>query len=335
MKFLHPENLKLFFLLIAVLPCWVYFLITKRRSRRILGVAGALTRISRFSSTSRDAFRCLLLNAAMAALIIALAHPQMVRGRTVPQPGVLDVIFLLDTSPSMKATDIQPSRLARALSVIGGFSRAKLEQDRVGLVSFAGVSMIISYLTQDPDNILYYLDYLREDRTLSHGTNIGGGLRNALTIVQKDAELNPETRRNKRVFILLSDGEDHSEDLDLSINAVRGEKIKVHTVGVGSAEPVPIPIDYEGGRPVYLEDGEGKQIMTSFNERTLQWIAERTGGRFQRSLSGFELEKTFNEIVRKERDVTGVRRVVEYDDFYHEFLLAAAGMLLLALLIPG
>jgi Ca-activated chloride channel family protein len=335
MKFLHPENLKLFFVLLAVLPCWIYFLQSKRRSRESLGVGAALTRISRFSSMRKDVIRCLLLNLVMAAVIVALAHPQMVQEQKVPQPGILDVVFLLDTSPSMRATDVQPSRLARALEVIGAFVRAKLEQDRVGLVSFAGASMIISYLTEDANNILYYLDFLKDDTTISHGTNIGGGLGNALNVIRKDAELNPEAARNKKVFILLSDGEDNSAELEAAVKAVRDQHVKVHTVGIGSAEDVPIPLAYEGGRPVYLEDDNGKRIMTRFDERTLHWIAENTGGRFQRSLSGFELDKSFSEVVRKEREIAGFRKVVEYQDFYHGFLLAAAGILLLTLLIPG
>ena len=163
---------------------------------------------------------------------------------------------------------------------------------------------------------------------LSHGTNIGGGLRNGLNVIRKDAEIYPEAARNKKVFILLSDGEDNSAELDAAVDAVREQDVKVHTVGVGSAEDVPIPIAYERGRPVYLEDDQGKRIMTRFDERTLHWIAEKTGGKFYRSLSGFELDKTFSEIVRKERDITGFRKVVEYQDFYHGFLLAAAGIFL-------
>jgi Ca-activated chloride channel family protein len=335
MKFLNPGYLHLFFLLLALLPCWLYFIYRKRQSRRTLGVGQALKRISRFSPLSRDIMRCLLLNLVMAAIILAVAHPQLVQERKVPRPGVLDVVFLLDTSPSMKATDIQPSRLARALEVIGAFSRAKLEHDRVGLVSFAGASMIISYLTEDANNILYYLDYLKDDTTVSHGTNIGGGLRNGLTVIRKDAELSPEAGRNKKLFILLSDGEDNSEELDAAIEAVKAQQVKVHTVGVGSSEDVPIPIAYAQGRPVYLEDDQGKRIMTRFNERSLHWIAEKTGGKFYRSLSGYELDKSFAEIVRKERDVTGFRKVVEYQDFYHGFLLAAMGIFLLTLLISG
>jgi Ca-activated chloride channel family protein len=137
MKFLHPEYLKLFFLLLALLPFWIFSLRSKYRTRRTLGVRDALARISRFSPVRRDILRCVLLNAVLAALILALAHPQLASERKVAQPGILDVVFLLDTSPSMRATDIQPSRLARALEVIGAFARTKLEQDRIALVSFA------------------------------------------------------------------------------------------------------------------------------------------------------------------------------------------------------
>ena len=335
MKFLHPGYLNLFFLLAALLPCWLYFVHGKHQSRRTLGVGLALKRISRFSSLRKDVIRFLLLNLVMAALILALAHPQLVQEQKVPQPGVLDVVFLLDTSPSMRATDIQPSRLARALEVIGAFSRAKLAHDRVGLVSFAGGSVIVSYLTEDANNILYYLDYLKEDTTLSHGTNIGRGLRNGLTVIRKEAEVYPAAARNKKVFILLSDGEDNSAELDGAVEAVREQGVKVHTVGVGSVEGAPIPIAYESGRPVYLEDDQGKRIITRFDERTLHWIADKTGGKFYRSLSGFELDKTFSEIAAKERDVTGFRKVIEYQDFYHGFLLAAAGIFFLTLLISG
>ncbi len=332
MKFLHPEYLKLCFLLLALLPCWLFFLYSKHRSREILGVRRALTRISHFSSVRKDCIRCLLLNGVMAALIVALAHPQVVHENKVPQQAVVDVIFVLDTSPSMKAADVQPSRLERALEVIGSFVRSKPEHDRVGLVSFAGNSMIVSHLTEDANNILYYLEYLK-DAPLSHGTNIGRGLRNSLTVVRKETEMRSGAARNKKVFILLSDGEDNSSELDAALNEVSAEGIRVHTIGIGSREGAPIPMGIEQGRPVYLEDDEGRRIVSRFDDKTLQWIAEKTGGKFQRTWTGFELEKTFVEIVSKEREITGFRKVVEYRDFYHAFLIAAAGIFLTTLVM--
>ncbi|MBM4298905.1 MAG: VWA domain-containing protein [Deltaproteobacteria bacterium] len=333
MKFLYPDYFKLFFVLVALLPCWLYFIYTKRRSRRLLGVGRALTRMSRVTSLRRDVLRCLLLNLVMAAIIVALAHPQWMREQKIPQPGIMDLVFLLDTSPSMRAGDIQPSRLVQALDVMGSFVRTKLAQDRIGLISFAGNSTIVSYLTEDANNILYYIDYLKGDGTINHGTNIGRGLRNGLTVVNKEAEITPEAARHKKVFVLLSDGEDNGAELNAALAEVKQQGIKVHTLGVGSRDGAPIPIGYEGERPIYLEDDQGNRIISRFDEHTLQWIAENTGGKFYRSYSGMELEKTFAEIVLSEREIIGFRKNIEFQDFHHLALLAAAGIFLVALLL--
>ena len=333
MKFLYPEYLKLFYLLLAALPCWLCFLHVKRRARKELGVGRALARISHFGSLRKDSIRAVLINLVMAAIVLALAHPQWVQERKIPQPGVTDVVFLLDTSPSMRAEDIQPSRLARALDVMGLFVRTKLAQDRIGLVAFAGNSMIVSYLTEDANNILYYIDYLKRDATINHGTNIGRGLRNGLTVVKKETELLPETARHKKVFILLSDGEDNGTELNAAIAEVKQQAIKVHTIGVGSRDGAPIPMGQERGRPVYLEDDKGNPIISRFDEHNLNWIAENTGGKFYRSFSGLELESSFADIVLKEREITGFKKIVEFQDFHHPILLAAAGIFLIALLI--
>jgi Ca-activated chloride channel family protein len=109
--------------------------------------------------------------------------------------------------------------------------------------------------------------------------------------------------------------------------------IKVHTIGIGSLEGAPIPIGFEQGRQVYLKDDKGRRIITRFDDKTLQWIAQKTGGKFQRSWTGFEIEKAFSEIVLKEREVTGFSKIVEYQDFYHEFLVAAVGIFLTTILM--
>ncbi|MGH7771525.1 MAG: vWA domain-containing protein, partial [Candidatus Binatia bacterium] len=214
MRFLQPQYFKLFFLLVALVPLWFYYVSIKRKTRISLGDSRPLRRISHLSSLKREWGRYLLFNLVLAALIFALAHPQLSRERRVSEPRKMDIVFLLDTSPSMRAQDVQPSRLERALDVIGRFSRKKLPHDRVALVSFSGGSLILSYLTEDPNNVLYYLDYLRDDHYLSLGTNIGRALKNGLTVIAKEAEANPETTNHKKVFILLSDGEDHGKELE-------------------------------------------------------------------------------------------------------------------------
>lgn len=333
MRFLQPEYLKLFFVLAALMPFWLYSLYVKRKTRSSLGISPSLRRVSRISPFWREICRFLLLNLVLASLILALAHPQKVREKNVPEPRKMDIVFLLDTSPSMWAEDVPPTRLGRALEVIGSFASKKLAQDRIGLVSFSGGSLILSYLTEDPSNILYYLDYLRKETTPAFGTNIGRALKNALAIVTKELEVSPEAANHKRVFILLSDGEDHGRELQSAVREVKNMGIKVHTIGIASNDGAPIPIARENGQVLYLENQAGQRIMARLDERTLAWIARQTGGKVYRSFTGHELEETFAEIVLKEREIEGFKRVIEHEELYQSFLLAAFAIFLAAMLI--
>lgn len=333
MRFLQPQYLKLFFILAALVPLWFYFLYTKHRTRLSLGHQSPLKRISRLSPLWRDIGRYLVLNLVLASLILALAHPQRIREQKITQPKRMDIVFLLDTSPSMRAHDVPPSRLERAVDVIGSFAHKKLADDRVALVSFTEHSLILSYLTEDPNNILYYLGYLKSDATLSYGTNIGRALKNALTVVVKELEVRPQSGSNTRVFILVTDGEDHGSELDSALRDIKRSGIKVHTIGIGSKEGAPIPVGKENGAMRYLEDEKGNQIITRFDEGTLRRVAEESGGKAYRSFTGQELERIITEIVLKERAIEGLKKVVNYEDLYHQFLLAGLGAFFVAVLL--
>ena len=334
MVFLQPEYFKLFFLLAFLVPFWLFYFFSKRNSRRRLGANGSpLLKISHLRPLWRDLARYLLINLALAALVLALAHPQLIREKQVGQPEKIDVVFLLDVSPSMLAEDIPPSRLERALEIVGRFARNKPSQDRIGVVSFASGSLILSYLTEDSSNVLYYLNYLKDDSSLNPGTNIGRAIQNGLTVLSRDAELHPEVARQKKVFILISDGEDHGDELESAVRDTARQGIRIHTVGIGSLEGAPFPIAREGGAVRYAEDAKGNKILTRFDERTLRWIAETTGGSAHRSLTGQELEGFFKGIVKQERKIEGFKKVIEYEDTYRQFLLAAFGLLLVGMLV--
>lgn len=333
MRFLYPEYLRLFFVLAALLPLWLYQLFVKHRTRRGLAEGLPWRRISNLSSLGREAGRYVLLNLVLAALILAIAHPQRIEEKTAPQQKRMAIVFLLDVSPSMRAQDIWPSRLERALEVIGNFSRRKPPDDRIGLVSFSGGSLVLSYFTEDPSNILYYLDYLRDDRALSHGTDIGRALKSALTIIEKELEANPQAVFHKKIFVLVSDGEDHGAQLESAVREVKRKGIRVHTIGIGSAEGAPIPIAIENGSVRYLEDEQGNKILSRFDEKTLRWVAEETEGSAYRAPTGHELEAIFKEIFLKEREIEGFKKTVEHRDLYTGFLLAALGIFFGAMLL--
>jgi Ca-activated chloride channel homolog len=333
MVFLQPEYFKLFFFIVLLVPLWLFYFFSKRSARQRLGAAGPVRKISHLHSLWRDAMRYLLINLALVALVLALAHPQLVREKQVGQPERMDVIILLDNSASMRAEDVPPSRLERALEIVGRFARKKPSQDRVGLVSFASGSLILSYLTEDTSNILYYLNYLKDDSAFNPGTNIGRAIQNGFAILSRDAELYPEAARKKKVFILISDGEDHGDELESAVREATRRGIRIHTIGIGSLEGAPFPIGRENGMVRYAEDAKGNRILTRFDERSLRWVAETTGGSAHRSFTGQELEGFFEGIVKQERKIEGFKKLVEYEDTYRGFLLAAFGLLLVGMLV--
>jgi len=333
MSFLYPEYLKLLGLLLVLLPLWVFRTLSIRETRLRLGARRALRNVSRLSSAGRESLRFFLLSLALSALILALAHPQLKREKQEPMPIALDMVFLLDTSPSMRARDLQPSRLGRALELIAALSQRKKSQDRMALVSFAEGSLILSYLTEDSNNILYYLDYLKNDDAIRMGTNMARGLANGLDIILKDKEKNPQAEKHKRLFILISDGEDHGQELESAVREMRRSGIKVHTIGVGSREGAPVPLGEVDGKTQYLEDVQGRRIISRFDERPLRRIAENTGGRSYRSFTGDDLEKSISDIVFRESEIAGFKKITERTDLYHEVLLAAFGFFVAAIIL--
>ena len=205
MSFLRPEYLNLGWALLAM-AVWcgtaLYFLANARR--QLGGALYSLT--SRPSSLLLRGVQMALGLAALGCLMLALARPLTITSRKVPQLRRIDAVILLDTSPSMRAQDISPSRLVRATEVIGTFVQKKLPGDRIGLIAFANNSLVLSYLTGDPGNLLFYTDYLREQSALQYGTNIGGAMKSAMVVLSRQAEIESGLQQNKRVLILLSDG---------------------------------------------------------------------------------------------------------------------------------
>jgi Ca-activated chloride channel family protein len=333
MRFLQPHYLFLALLLLVLLPLSYFRLRRTLRIRRAL--SGPLRQMSSLSSAAGEVAIFLLSGATLAALILALAQPQWIRSIVIPEFKTMDFVFLVDTSPSMRAEDISPSRLDRALDVIAAFSDHKEPQDRIGLVAFAGRSVVLSYLTEDPSNVRYYLDYLRRDRVPRLGTNIGRALNNGMTVLTKEREVNPAAINNKGVFILISDGEDHGAELAEAVNKIRTSHVKVHTIAIGSTGGAPIPIAWEDGKPQYLVDNDGARIISHLDESSLRWLAQETGGGSYRAITGDELPNTLTRIIETEREIQGFQHVVQYRDLHMALLLSAFAMFLTIIVIRG
>jgi Ca-activated chloride channel homolog len=282
-------------------------------------VASRFSPLSRRTTPVREIAVLVLTLVTGGAIVLALLRPQALLTRRTPVLEQQDLILVLDRSASMRAHDISPSRFARATKEIQNFIEHKPEGiGRIGLVGFASGSLILSYLTNDVETVSFYLDWINQDPQTLLGTDIGAALRNAREVARKD------DRRTRKLFLLVSDGEDYGGEVTRQVQTYRAEGYRVNCIGIGSEEPVPIPVMTADGRESYLRDERGHLVKTRFEEATLRQIAANTGGRYLRSTTGGELAKSIDEIVKGERRVEGWRTTTEYRDLYPMALAFAA-----------
>ena len=320
MRALRPEFIDWSLALPVLTALWALGLAYGRAVRRRAPIAARFAALSRRSTIGRAAAVLACSLAAAAGLVFALVRPQALLAARLPEYERQDVVFVLDRSASMRAHDIAPSRFLRATAEIRNFLRNKPDTiDRVGLVGFADASVVLSYLTADVDSVMFYLDWIDEDPTALLGTNIGAALRSAREVAQKD------DRQTPKFFILISDGEDYGVELDAPLGTFRDERRRVHCIGIGSENEVPVPLRQQDGRDELLRDDAGRVVTTTFAEATLRTIAAATGGRYVRSTTGGELSRAIDEIVRGERKIVGWRTSTEYRDLYPAGL-ATAGL---------
>ncbi len=210
-----------------------------------------------------------------AGVIIALARPQwgIVREK-VEREGV-DVVLVLDTSASMGAADVAPSRFFLARQALLQLV-SRLEGDRFALIAFEGEAYPLVPLTLDADAVGLFLETIEPGIVPAPGTSLGVGLAKGL-----DAFVDKE-RRNK-AMVLVSDGENLEGDIQPAIARAKEAGVVVHAVGIGTEAGQPVPEqDDEGRVKGYKRDAEGRPVVSKIEMQNLEAIARGTNGQIFR-----------------------------------------------------
>jgi Ca-activated chloride channel family protein len=311
MRLLHPDAA---LWLLALPAIWLFCLLhrwQRERVRRLSGIGPGSARLSRIAGLGHDVSVAALATLAGVSLAGAATRPQAVI--PTPQYESRDLLLLLDRSASMQAEDVPPSRARRASLEIRNFIRTKPDTiARVGLIGFAGSSLTLSQQTHDTDVVLFYLNWIDEDRRPLFGTNLRAALENALEVVRNDDQKRPT------FVVILSDGDDHGDRLKETVEKFTARRLPIYTIGIGSSGTVPIPSPTGG----VLLDDNGRPLTTELDEGTLRAIAAQTGGRYFRSTSGAELRAALEDIAHSERRIVGWARS-QHRDLYPWFLAGA------------
>jgi len=265
--------------------------------------------VARGLSQRRKVRLAAILGAAML-LIISLARPQYgVKPVMVKQAGI-DLMILIDTSRSMAARDVKPSRMERARLEMGKLIH-EMEGNRMGLIAFAGASFVECPLTLDSRAVHMFLDTIKVGLIPAPGTDIGGAIADTVKAFKT-------SKAKTRAVILITDGENLTGEVEDAADDAREAGLNIYPIGIGSEAGAPIPeVGADGRITGYKTDENGETVMSRLDTETLRTIAQTTGGELYTSQGeSLDLSGLFDILKSREKtDITSME-FTEYHDRY-------------------
>lgn len=317
---------------LAAVPCLVAFFVWVWRRKQAAMALFVPTRL--FDSllggysAQREKVRYALLGAAVFFGLLTLSQPRWgFTWEEVRQRG-LDVVVAVDTSRSMLAPDVPPTRIERArLACIDLMRVAKT--DRLGLVAFAGSAFLQCPLTFDDEAFRMSLSAIDTGVIPQGGSSIAEAIRTATEAFKKDED-------NHKVLILMTDGEDHEEGAVEAAKEAAKAGFKIFTIGVGTPNGELLSYRDERGRQEYVRDEEGNIVRSKLNENLLREIATAANG-FYLPLTGAKTMETLYEqgLAALPKTESSSKFVQRFQERYQWPLAIVIALLIMEWLLQG
>jgi Ca-activated chloride channel family protein len=252
----------------------------------------------------------------LALFSIALARPQANPIIEDVEGASLDIYVLMDVSKSMDAEDVPPSRLKKAKRSVESLLQF-LSGDRLGIIAFAGTSIMISPLTADYDVLKLFLNNIDTSLIQNQGTDISGALGTAFAAMKRGAEkFGGDSRSN--VFIVMSDGEDTANPNYEIADQIRENGGLIFSIAFGTEAGASIPVrNVRGELSGYKRDRSGQQVISKVSPESLKKIAEATGGTFYfGTLDEGEITDIVSKMKNLERSNASLRKARIYQEYF-------------------
>lgn len=324
MRFAHPYFL--FLLLLLPLLAWL----RGRRGQEPAFLYSSVQMVRGITTLTRSRAGSLLPKLrwlVLVLLIIALARPQRGEGEAKATASGIDIIVALDLSGSMAAEDFQlrgqrVDRLTIAKDVLGKFI-GKRPSDRIGLVAFAGRAYIASPPTLDHEFLTKNVERLRLG-LIEDSTAIGSALSTALNRLR-------DIKSKSKIVILMTDGQNNAGKIPpaTAAEAAQALGVKVYTIGVGTHGKAPYPTRDFLGRRTYVA------VDVDIDEKTLQEIAGKTGGKYYRADRTETLQAIYDEIDRLETTEVVVKKYQHFQELFQWAALPGLTLLLLEIILAN
>ena len=308
---------KIWFWVLGIIPVIALFFlilqICKHKSQSNFADKLLLKRLSPNTSLFKSILKLVVLSLAFASLAIALVNPKIgTKLETVKREGV-DIVFAIDVSKSMLAEDIAPNRLEKAKQLVTQIIN-NLASDRVGIIAYAGKAFPQLPITTDYAAAKMFLQNMNTDMLSSQGTAINEAIKLAKTYYDDEEQTN-------RVLIIISDGEDHSDEAASVAEEANEEGIRIFTIGVGDVKGGPIPEKRNGIVLNYKKDNDGETVITRLNEEILKSIASKANGVYINGKNTNELVDQIGEILNKmDKKEFESKQYADFKDQFQWFL---------------
>jgi Ca-activated chloride channel family protein len=264
-----------------------------------------------------------LLAVAVAATALALARPRWGEHEERVERRGVDVVLVLDTSLSMAAQDVRPDRLTVA-KLLARQLVSGLAGHRLGLVQTEGDGEVLAPLTLDRAGVDLFVDARAPASLPTPGTRLSHGLGRAMLLF-------PPQQGAQRVVVVLSDGEDRSEDWDAAIPLLEKSGVIVHAIGVGTREGSLLPLAGQNGAG-YKLDEDGRPVQSRLQPEVLERLAKSTGGVYlEAGRSAPSVQPIVDAVSRLATRSLGTETVHQQEERFQWPLGVAAAALALAL----
>lgn len=319
LEFAYPA----FFWALALLPVMVvWYILRGRKSTSSMTLSG-FENLDEKVGSSRIWLRHLLFLLRLTVvilLIVVLARPQSSNQWEQVTTEGIDIVMCMDVSGSMRAMDFRPNRLEASKDVGIEFVNAR-ENDRFGLVVFAGESFTQCPMTTDRGVVVNFLNEI-DFGVIEDGTAIGMGLATAVNRIK-------DSKAKSKVVILLTDGVNNRGDVGpvTAAEIAASFGIRVYTIGVGTRGNAPVPVQDAFGRTVT------RSMPVEIDEDVLKKIAETTDGTYFRATDNHKLREIYQQIDELEKTRMDVKQFSKKKEEYFPFILAAMLILLFEILL--
>lgn len=318
-RFAEPEYLLLLLIIPVLLGVFIMSRIKRRRSILRFGDPGLLSTLMPHVSLIRPTVKFVMQVLAVTLLSVVIARPQFgTRQEEVKRQGI-EVMVALDISNSMMAEDVQPNRLAKAKQVLSKLID-EMNNDKVGLVVFAGDAFTQLPITADYVSAKMFLNSISPKLIARQGTAIGSALDLALK------SFNPKSTASKAI-ILITDGENHEDNAVEAARLAHDKEVVVHVLGVGRPDGAPIPVD---GTMSFMKDKDGNVVVSKLNEEMCQDIASNGKGLYVRvDNTNTAFRSVSNELDKMAKSEISTTAYANYNEQFQSFAILALLLLLI------